>query len=249
MKEKELSGKVALVTGAANGIGKCIAETLAKKGADIIILDVVVTPDSEVISSCRSLGVRVMPLVCDLTDMANIEGAVSQAVDTMGRIDILINNAGVYPASPILEVTEKQFDFVININLKGLFFVTQAVVQKSMLPNNYGRIVNISSSDGKNPGKGVSIYGAAKAGVISLTKSFAGELAGHNINANAVAPGWVESEQVLADDRWKDILSQIPSHRLGKLSEIAEAVAFLCSDCVSYINGEILDVNGGLIMD
>lgn len=111
MKEKELSGKVALVTGAANGIGKCIAETLAKKGADIIILDVAVTPDSEVISSCRSLGVRVMPLVCDLTDMANIEGAVSQAVDTMGRIDILINNAGVYPASPILEVTEKQFDF------------------------------------------------------------------------------------------------------------------------------------------
>lgn len=176
MKEKELSGKVALVTGAANGIGKCIAETLAKKGADIIILDVAVTPDSEVISSCRSLGVRVMPLVCDLTDMANIEGAVSQAVDTMGRIDILINNAGVYPASPILEVTEKQFDFVININLKGLFFVTQAVVQKSMLPNNYGRIVNISSSDGKNPGKGVSIYGAAKAGVIRRQNPLPGNL-------------------------------------------------------------------------
>lgn len=118
-----------------------------------------------------------------------------------------------------------------------------------MLPNNYGRIVNISSSDGKNPGKGVSIYGAAKAGVISLTKSFAGELAGYNINANAVAPGWVESKQVLAGDRWKDIISQIPSHRLGKLSEIAEAVAFLCRDSVSYINGEVLDVNGGLIMD
>lgn len=249
MNEKELSGKIALVTGAANGIGKCIAETLAQKGADIIILDVAVTPDSEVISSCRSFGVRFMPLVCDLTDIENIKEAVQQAVNTMGRIDLLINNAGVYPASPILEVTEKQFDFVIDINLKGLFFITQAVVQTSMLPNNYGRIVNISSSDGKNPGKGVSIYGAAKAGVISLTKSFAGELAGYNINANAVAPGWVESKQVLAGDRWKDIICQIPSHRLGKLSEIAEAVAFLCRDSVSYINGEVLDVNGGLIMD
>lgn len=249
VKQQELSGKVALVTGAAGGIGRCIAENLAEKGADIIILDIAVTDECEAVVFCRNKGVRVMPLICNLTSVDSIEEAVDRAVHTMGHIDILVNNAGVYPAAPVLEVTKQQFDFVIDVNLKGLFFITQAVIKKSMLPNNYGRIVNISSSDGKNPGKGVSIYGAAKAGVISLTKSFARELAGYDINANAVAPGWVESKQVLANDRWKDVLSQIPSQRLGRLSEIAEAVAFLCSDRVSYINGEILDVNGGLLMD
>lgn len=131
----------------------------------------------------------------------------------------------------------------------SMFFMTQVVVKKSMLPNSYGRIVNISSIDGKNPAKGVPIYSAAKAGVISLTKSFALELAGTGINSNCVAPGWVESTQVLTGDRWKEALNLIPSGRLGKLSEIAEAAAFLCNDKVSYINGEVLDVNGGIIMD
>lgn len=118
-----------------------------------------------------------------------------------------------------------------------------------MIPNNYGRIVNISSCDGKTPASGVAIYGAAKAGVISLTKSFALELADYDINSNCVAPGWVESEAVLSGDRWKTYLPQIPSRRLGKLSEIAESCVFLCNDKVSYINGEILDVNGAIIMD
>ena len=132
---------------------------------------------------------------------------------------------------------------------EGTFFVTQAVVNQSMIPNNYGRIVNISSCDGKTPASGVAIYGAAKAGVISLTKSFALELADYDINSNCVAPGWVESEAVLSGDRWKTYLPQIPSRRLGKLSEIAESCVFLCNDKVSYINGEILDVNGAIIMD
>ncbi|MEG0541108.1 MAG: SDR family oxidoreductase, partial [Angelakisella sp.] len=185
----------------------------------------------------------------DITNCTAVEAMIDKAIEKMGRIDILVNNAGVYPALPVLEVTEKHFDFVVDVNLKGLFFMTQAVVKKSMLPNNYGRIVNISSCDGKNPGRGVAIYSAAKAGVISITKSFALELADYDINSNAVAAGWVESEQVLANDRWKDALPSIPSRRLGKLSEIAEAVVFMCNDKVSYINGEILDVNGGIIMD
>lgn len=249
MSEKELTGKVALVTGGARGIGKCIAENLADKGADMVILDMKVCKEDEVIKNCAAMGVRTLAAECDITKHRDIQISVSHIIEDMGRIDILVNNAGVYPAAPILEVEESTFDFVIDVNLKGLFFLTQEVVKASMLPNRYGRIVNISSCDGKNPGKGVSVYGAAKAGVISLTKSFASELAGSNINSNAVAAGWVESGQVLANDRWKEALPLIPSGRLGKLSEIAEAVAFLCNDKVAYINGEILDVNGGIIMD
>lgn len=249
MAEKSLSNKVALVTGGAQGIGRCIAETLAEKGADIVIVDMRIREDDEVIQNCRKYGVRAMAAEGDITDIEGVREMVKEIVRRMGRVDLLVNNAGVYPSAPILEVEEKLFDLVIDVNLKGLFFITQAVVRESMLPNQYGRIVNISSCDGKNPGKGVSVYGAAKAGVISLTKSFASELAGNNINSNAVAAGWVESKQVLSNDRWKDALPMIPSRRLGKLSEIAEAVAFLCNDNVSYINGEILDVNGGIIMD
>ena len=173
-------------------------------------------------------------------DITNVE-----AVNEMVK-DII---AGMYPAMLVTDVTEKHFDRVIAVNLKGTFFVTQAVVNQSMIPNNSGRIVNISSCDGKTPASGVAIYGAAKAGVISLTKSFALELADYDINSNCVAPGWVESKTVLASDRWKTYLPRIPARRLGKLSEIAEAVCFLCNDKVSYIDGEILDVNGGIIMD
>lgn len=249
MSEKELNGKVAVVTGGARGIGKCIAETLADKGADLVILDMKIKAEDEVIRNCTAMGVKALAVECDITELGDIHTSVGHIIEKMGRIDILVNNAGVYPAAPILEVEESTFDFVIDVNLKGLFFLTQEVVKTAMLPNGYGRIVNISSCDGKNPGRGVAIYGAAKAGVISLTKSFASELSGLNINSNAVAAGWVESAQVLANDRWKDALPLIPSGRLGKLSEIAEAVAFLCNDKVAYINGEILDVNGGIIMD
>ena len=249
MSEKELNGKVAVVTGGARGIGKCIAETLADKGADLVVLDMKIKAEDEVIRNCTAMGVKALAVECDITELGDIHTSVGHIIEKMGRIDILVNNAGVYPAAPILEVEESTFDFVIDVNLKGLFFLTQEVVKTAMLPNGYGRIVNISSCDGKNPGRGVAIYGAAKAGVISLTKSFASELSGLNINSNAVAAGWVESAQVLANDRWKDALPLIPSGRLGKLSEIAEAVAFLCNDKVTYINGEILDVNGGIIMD
>ncbi|MEG0944472.1 MAG: SDR family oxidoreductase [Angelakisella sp.] len=247
--EKILQGKVALVTGGARGIGKSIVTKLAEYGADVIVNDLKIADDADVISEVQSFGVRAMALEGDITNCTAVEAMIDKAIEKMGRIDILVNNAGVYPALPVLEVTEKHFDFVVDVNLKGLFFMTQAVVKKSMLPNNYGRIVNISSCDGKNPGRGVAIYSAAKAGVISITKSFALELADYDINSNAVAAGWVESEQVLANDRWKDALPSIPSRRLGKLSEIAEAVVFMCNDKVSYINGEILDVNGGIIMD
>lgn len=249
MSEKIFDGKVVLVTGAARGIGQVIAETFALKGADVAIIDLKINNDAEVIKNIQNMGNKAYAYECDLTNVEKTYTTVAKIVADMGKIDFLINNAGAYPAKSVLDVDEKHFDFVIDVNLKATFFVTQAVVKDSMLPNHYGKIVNISSSDGKMPGKGVSIYGAAKAGVISLTKSFAEELAGTGINSNAIAAGWVESAAVLSGDRWKEAIKTIPSGRLGKLSEIAEACAFLCQDNVSFINGEILDVNGGTIMD
>lgn len=249
MAEQIFAGKVALVTGAGRGIGQVIAETFASKGADVVVVDLKVSDDSEVIQNIRKMGRKAYAYVCDLTNVEQIRSTVKDIVNTTGKIDFLINNAGAYPAAGVLDVDEKHFDFCINVNLKSAFFVTQAVVKDSMLPNKYGKIVNISSSDGKMPGKGVAIYGAAKAGLISITKSYAEELAGTGINSNAVAAGWVESAAVLAGDRWKEAIKTIPSGRLGHLSEIAEAAAFLCQDNVSFINGEILDVNGGSIMD
>lgn len=243
-------GQVALVTGAAGGIGAVIAQKLAEYGADIVIFDIRVQDDNEALQTIRGMGRRALGLCVDITNASAVKQAVAQVVAEMGKIDILVNNAGVYPAVPVIEADDKHFDFVIGVNLKGMFLVTQEVVKASMLPNQYGRVVSISSIDGKKPAAGVAVYGAAKAGVIALNNSFALELAGNNINFNCVAPGWVESKAVLASDRWKTYLPQIPARRLAKLSEIAEAVCFLCDERLSsYINGETLDVNGGIIMD
>lgn len=151
--EKMLQGKIALVTGAARGIGRCIAVKLAEYGADVIVNDLKIDEDAPVLSEIRAQGVRAMALPGDITDCAKVNEMVDKAVAEMGRIDVLVNNAGAYPALGVLDVTEDHFNFVVNVNLKGLFFMTQAVVKKSMIPNNYGRIVNISSCDGKNPGR------------------------------------------------------------------------------------------------
>ena len=243
--------KTALITGASRGIGRAIATAFARAGCNIVIT--CSKSEQELLELQAGLetkyAVDVLASIGDISDYQYVEHLFSHIAERFHGVDILINNAGMYPAMMCVDVTEKHFDRVLNVNLKGTFFVTQAVVNQSMIPNNYGRIVNISSCDGKAPASGVAIYGAAKAGVISLTKSFALELADYDINSNCVAPGWVESEAVLSGDRWKTYLPQIPSRRLGKLSEIAESCVFLCNDKVSYINGEILDVNGAIIMD
>lgn len=246
---RNFTGKVAVVTGAASGIGAVIATKLAEYGADIVIIDLKIDEKSEVFENIHALGRDVIGVKLDITNVKAVKSSITDIVTQKGRIDILINNAGAFPASPILEVSEDLFTFLINVNLKGMFFMSQAVINQSMLPNQYGRIVSISSIDGKVPARGVGVYGAAKAGVIALSNSFALELAGTNINCNVVAPGWVESKAVLASDRWKTFLGKIPARRLGKLTEIAEAVCFLCDDSVGFINGETLDVNGGQLMD
>ncbi|WP_130862625.1 SDR family NAD(P)-dependent oxidoreductase [Bacilliculturomica massiliensis] len=242
-------GKVALITGSAQGIGQAIALKFAENGADVVVHGIGATADCKTCKDIEALGRKTLVYDTDITDVKAVNAMVDDVIAKWGKIDILVNNAGIYPAVLCVDVDEAHFDKVVDVNLKGTFFTTQAVVKKSMIPNNYGRIVSISSCDGKCPASGVAIYSAAKAGVISLVKSFALEMAEYDINSNCVAPGWVESETVLAGDRWKDALKIIPSRRLGKLSEIGEACCFLCNDNVSYINGEVLDVNGAIIMD
>jgi len=244
-----LKNRVALVTGSRRGIGKVIALKLASEGADLIINDLDVNENDDVILEIKKMGRRALPVSADITNKDAVEKMVEKALEEFSKIDILVNNAGIYPATPLLDITEEEWDKVIDVNLKGTFLVTQIVVKKAMSKAKYGKIVNIASCDGKVPSYGIAHYSASKAGVISLTKSFALELSQYNINSNCVAPGWVESETVLKSDRWKEAIKKIPSGRLGRLEEIAEAVVFLTLDSVSYINGEILDVNGGIIMD
>lgn len=195
------------------------------------------------------MGRKALAVSADITNKNDVIEMVEKALKEFSKIDILVNNAGIYPAHPFLEISEAEWDKVIDVNLKGTFLVTQVVASMAMTKANYGKIVNIASVDGKVPTLGITHYAAAKAGVISLTKSFAIELCQYNINSNAVAPGWVESETVLKGDRWKEAIKRIPSGRLGKLEEIAHAIVFLVRDESSYINGEILDVNGAIYMD
>jgi len=245
----QLQGKVALVTGAKGGIGKVIAKRLALAGADLIINDLEISDADPVIRECKDLGVDALPAPADICRKDRVEEMVRQALDRYPRIDILVNNAGIFPAAPLLEITEAEWDRVIGVNLKGTFLVAQSVARFAMVPQHYGRIVNIASVDGKAPAPGIAHYAAAKAGVISLTRSFALELSRYHITANAVAPGWVESEAVLKGDRWQEAVKKIPMQRLGRLAEIAEAVLFLAGDAVAYVNGATLNVNGGLLMD
>ncbi|MDO5690540.1 MAG: SDR family oxidoreductase [Tissierellia bacterium] len=241
--------KNVLVTGSTRGIGKAIALKYAEKGANVILHGRSKDPSSTLIDEFRNFGVKVAYYGADITSLSSINSMIREIVSCFGSIDILVNNAGIYPSKICEEVDEEHFDLLINTNLKSAFFITQRVISESMAPQNYGRIVFISSIDGKTPAKGVSIYSAAKAGVISITKSYALEFADFNITSNCLTPGWVETETVLSSDRWKQFLEKIPSRRLGKLSEIAEACCFLTNDSVSYINGEVLDINGGIIMD
>ncbi len=243
-----LKGKIALVTGARKGIGRAIARVFAREGAHLIITSRHISPDDAVFAEIRSQKRRVLAVSADVTCSSDCHKMVNEGLNHFGRIDILVNNAGVYPAAPIMEITEMQWDQVFNVNLKGTLLVTQAVAKLAMIPRKYGRIVNISSCDGKCPAPGIAHYAAAKAGVISLTKSMALELGAHNISANAVAPGWVETEAVLRSERWRRVVGKIPVGRLAYPEEIAHAVTFLSEDASEYITGATLDVNGGLFM-
>jgi 3-oxoacyl-[acyl-carrier protein] reductase len=246
-----LSGKVALITGSARGIGKAIALELANHGAKIVINDIL--PKNEIDktleeirkSSDQAIGIR-----ADITIFKEVESMVKEILNKFGKIDILVNNAGIIRDSLLIRMKEEDWDAVININLKGTFNCSKTVAKYMMRQKSGGKIVNISSVIGLVGNIGQANYAASKAGIIGLTKSIAKELALRNINVNAIAPGFIETDMTkrLSEKVRKDLQQQIPLKRLGTVKDIAKVVYFLVSDNANYITGQVINVDGGMVM-
>ncbi|MGB5271277.1 MAG: glucose 1-dehydrogenase [Eudoraea sp.] len=244
----KLNGKVAIVTGAARGLGRACALALAHEGADIALGLRDVTTAADLEQEIKAMGRKVIRLQMDVSDLQQINAAVSRVVKTFGKINILVNNVGIAPDNPAEKVTEKDFDNTVNLNLKGTFFTAQAV-GKQMIKQGSGRIINMSSQAGFIALENESVYCMTKAGVNHLTKNLASEWAKYNINVNAVAPTFIETpgtEPWLKDrDFRQSVLDRIPLGRIGKPMEVAGAVVFLASDAASLITGEIMLIDGG----
>ena len=245
----KLQGKVALVTGGAQGIGKAIALALAREGADIIVSDIMVETAEKTAAEIAGLGVRAKALKMNVADPAEVDAKVKEAQTEFGKIDILVNNAGITKDTLLIRMKPDDFDAVIAVNLKGTYNCTKAVAP-IMMKSRWGRIVNIASIVGQIGNVGQANYSASKAGVIGLTKTSARELAARNINVNAVAPGYIDTEMTkkLPDDVKAKMQEQIPLGRLGTPEDVAAAVLFLVSDDSSYITGQVIGVNGGMAM-
>ncbi len=244
-----LDGKVALVTGASQGIGEAIAKQLAAQGATVVCAARTLRKLQEVADAIAAEGGKADVLEVDLSDGASVRAAVATALERHGAIHILVNNAGITRDKLLIQMKEEDWDAVIDTNLKGAWTAIQAVT-KPMMKQRWGRIINIASVVGQMGNPGQANYVAAKAGLIGLTKSVARELASRNVTANAVTPGYIETAMTadLPENVKAEFTKQIPLGRMGTAADIASAVVFLASDEAGYVTGQVLSVNGGLLM-
>jgi 3-oxoacyl-[acyl-carrier protein] reductase len=246
----KLKGKVAFVTGAAQGIGKAIATALAKEGADIIVSDINLELATQTASELKSLGVRTLAIKGNVADYANSEEGVTRAVAEMGKIDILVNNAGITKDGLLMRMKPEDWNAVIAVNLTGVFNMTK-IISALMMKQRSGKIVNIASIVGEMGNFGQANYAASKGGVIAFTKSVARELASRNVCVNAVAPGFIRTAMTdkLSDDVKKAMMGQIPMGKMGEAEDVANAVLFLSSPDSDYLTGQVINVNGGMLMN
>ncbi len=247
----KFAGRVALVTGAARGIGKAIALTLAREGADVVVTDVDLEGAQRVVQEIERLGRKAKAIQADVSQHEAVERLVSEAVSLFGKIDILVNNAGIIRRGTFLEHDPQDWEKVLRVNLGGTFNCAKEVVPL-MIKQGGGKIINISSVVGKMGDiASAPSYGTSKGAINTFTKSLARELAPYGINVNAVAPHAIETDmsREWPEEKRRQIVEAIPLKRLGKPEEVAEVVAFLASDGAGFITGQILDVNGGYLMD
>jgi NAD(P)-dependent dehydrogenase (short-subunit alcohol dehydrogenase family) len=240
-----LQGKVVIITGAAQGIGAACAQRFAREGAQVMLADV-----NDAAGQALAAELQATYVHCDVASKSQIDALVEKTLALHGRVDVLVNNAGIFKAAPFLEVSEEDFDAVIRVNLKGSFLMAQATARAMVERKTQGNIINMSSVNGVLAIPSIASYNMSKGGINQLTRVAALALADHGIRVNAVAPGTIATElaqkAVLTDDAAKaKIMSRTPMRRLGEPSEIADVVAWLASDAASYITGEIVTVDGG----
>ncbi len=243
----DLSGKVALVTGGSRGIGKAVASRLAGAGARVALVDVV---DPEQVEAAASeIGGGAIAVRANVVDADDVGAAVSQVEERLGPIDVLVNNAGITRDGLLIRMTEEAWSAVLDVNLKGVFNMTKAVV-RGMMKRRSGRVVNIASVVGITGNAGQANYSASKAGVIGFTKTVAKELAARNVLVNAVAPGFIDTDmtKALPEAARETLMKLIPLGKLGAAEDVANAVLFLSSDLASYITGQVVVVDGGMVM-
>jgi 3-oxoacyl-[acyl-carrier protein] reductase len=244
-----LQGKVAVVTGAAQGIGRAIAEALARDGADVAVADLDAGRSQETVAAVEKLGRRALNVKVNVAEWTDAKAMAEQVMKEWGKIDILVNNAGITRDGLLLRMKEEDWNLVLQVNLNGTFHCTKAVLQ-SMTKQRYGRIINIASIVGVMGNVGQANYAASKAAVIGFTKTVAREYASRAVTVNAVAPGFIDTAmtQGLSPDVKEVLQKQIPLGRLGQPEDIAAAVRFLASDEAAYVTGQVLHVNGGMLM-
>ncbi|MDT9545778.1 MAG: 3-oxoacyl-[acyl-carrier-protein] reductase [Chlorobium sp.] len=242
-------GKIAVITGAARGIGQAIAWNLAKGGADIVLCDIKEEWLAETAEGIKKAGRKVWCFELNVTEADAVQKAFNDIADTTGRIDILVNNAGITRDGLLMRMSEEDWDAVLAVNLKGTFACTKAV-SRIMMKQRSGSIVNIASIIGLMGNAGQANYAASKGGVISFTKSVAKELASRNIRVNAVAPGFISSKMTdaLSEDVRQKMLEAIPLSRFGSPDDVADVVSFLAGDRSAYITGEVINISGGMVM-